>query len=159
MEELSFLKDARRIVFKRRSVSVSPELRYFKKLSTLILTLKLVSIKNQATILKIQFFNWALASNENKSEALELLKKEKDLFSGIIYLDPAINRMIDYAISEKYVIVDKKGRIKLAPKGEIFCEFLLDDRELLSEEKKYLYHLGKKMVTDDKVKSIIEGTK
>src|SRR5699024_5351777 len=100
IEELLPLKNIQKVTLEKSDISLPSSLRYFKKLGFIILVLKRCSYRNKASILKLQFFNWGFSSKENLAQFNKIVKNDLVITEDSVRLDPAINRTVEFAISE-----------------------------------------------------------
>ena len=143
--------------FVRQPISVPPDLRSFRKITQLLLVLKLCSYGGRASSLKLQLFNWALGSADSMSRLRDFVEtSQREIRMDILHLDPAVNRAIEYAVAAGYMDVENNGKVKIASKGKALIDRVLADDTLLSQERSYLTEVGRR-VTEQKLKQTIEG--
>lgn len=157
IEELLPIAEITNFKFGRKPISIPPDLRPLWKISQIVLVLKLCSREEKASIIKLQFFNWVLASDE----AMEQIKQSVLLNDninevGIIHLDPSVNRAVEFAIGERLFDLNEKGSIYLTNKGEKLAQYLIEDKELFVKEKSSLSLIGKS-ISETKVKKLLKN--
>jgi len=142
--------------FQKRPKLISPDLRYFRRLSLIILILMYTARNHQMSLLKIQFFNWAMASSRNMKLSRAYLNDPMTIKSNIISFDPSLNRAIDMAIGDDFIEF-KTGVFRLTAKGEQFFHYLVNDNNLLTSEKEYLQAVCSRSISEKQIESIIKG--
>jgi len=147
----------KRFSFKREPVSLPAELRPMYKIALILLFLRLNCSASTSTILKIQFLNWVLKTEELKEKFIQQTTgKETKYLLKVVHLDPAVNRAVQYAFAEKLISYEKTGKIKLTDLGiKIVDEIILND-DLFVNEKHYLKKLGK-TISEVQIKNTLLG--
>ena len=143
--------------FKKEPVSLPAELRPIHKIGLILLFLKLNSSASTSSILKIQFLNWVLKSEEMKPKLInETNGNESTYLLKVVHLDPAVNRAVQYAIAENLISLEKTGKLKLTDLGIKIADEIVMDDDLLITEKVFLRELGKK-ISDVQIKNVLFG--
>ncbi|MEL7833553.1 hypothetical protein [Fodinibius sp. Rm-B-1B1-1] len=143
------------IKLNRSNISIPSSLRYFKKLGFILLVLKKCSYAKKASVLKLQFFNWAFASTENLAKFHKIVSSSTVVSEDSIHLDPAINRTIEFAISEKFLSIDNNGKIELTENGIELADKIIDSENILNTELERLENIGRR-VSEKQLKVIFE---
>lgn len=132
-----------KVKFKQRAAPVPVDYMIYNKIALIVIALKISSIGNKASILKIQFFIWIL-KDKNRWILAENLVNSK--FSESIEfwgLELACNRAVSYCVSEN--IISQEGKLyKLESKGMEFYKFL-NNEKIFTEEINFLHVIGKKI--------------
>lgn len=155
INDLIPLKEIQKIELNKSEISIPSSLRYFKKLGFIILILKKCSYAKKASILKLQFFNWGFSSDENLAQFHKIINQDLFLPEDTIHLDPAINRTIEYAVSEKFLDIDNNGKIVITGKGEKLHKTILENENILNKEIEILDQIGRK-VSEKQLKKIFD---
>ena len=108
-------------------------------------------------MLKLQFFNWAMASARNMKLSLEYINEPRTIKSDIISYDPSLQRAIEFALGDEFIGFIKTGTFKLSAKGEQFLQYLINDETVLVPEKEYLKIVSTKSISETQVESIVKG--
>ncbi len=157
MEQLLPFSEIANFKFHKRPFSVPADLRYYRKLSQIVLILDLCSIGKKCSIFKLQLFNWSFSASENMQKFLNFIKFDSPSLDLWIRLDPSLNRSIDFGVADGYIEVTNNGHLKLTNKGKVFSTSIFEDKKLLEKEKEFLKNIGK--VPESKIKKIISGIK
>lgn len=143
--------------FKREPTPLPAELRPLHKIGLILLFLKLNCRASTSSILKIQFLNWVLKTENMKIWLINETKGRKSTyFLKVVHLDPAVNRAVHFALADNLISLEKSGKIKLADLGIKIVNEILGNIELFSDEKEYLEQLGK-AVPEMQVENILFG--
>ena len=138
-------------------IPIPPDLRPLWKIAQLLLVLKLCSRSDKATVLKLQLFNWALASPKSTEQFKKyILLNDQESKPTTIHLDPSVNRAVEFAIGEGFIDLDKQGKVTLTSKGDLFAQRILSDESLFEKTKRELATLGG-AVTEAKVADILRA--
>ncbi|PFN68720.1 MULTISPECIES: hypothetical protein [Bacillus cereus group] len=147
------LDEIKHINFSRKKIPISPELRPMFKISQIVLILYISSTKQTASLLKLQLFNWALKKTARYERLLKL--KETKHFP-IIRFDPFLNRALNYGIAmDLFSFNENTGKFTLSAKGEGFALAIINQEDLLEEEKVFLHSI-KKSLSDSFLLSIFK---
>lgn len=138
-----------KIRFTKRSVPIPVDYRPLYKIAQILLVIVLCGRGGKISLLKLQFFLWALKSLENRRSFLNLINREHN--SSIWSLDPTVIRAINFGIGES-LCERKDGNIIISATGQAFVIRLRADR-LLSHQTSFLEDVGKQ-VTEERVKQI-----
>ena len=156
IDDLIPLENVKKLSLEKSNISLPSGLRYFKKLGLIILILQLCSYRNKASIFKLQFFNWGFSSTENLAKFHKIIENDLVIPEDSIRLDPAINRTVEFALSENFLGIDNNGKILLTSKGENLYETIKEEGDILVKEHQILNEIGK-YVSEKKLKSIFEN--
>lgn len=131
--------------FSKRPISISAEYRPLFKVAQIVLVLKHASIKEQASILKLHLFSWAMRSQRSMRRLTLFIESDREQTKPKVWtLAPSVNRAVDFALSEQ--LVEKHhGLIRLTEKGRAFGRAIEADETLLEEERAFLADIGKKV--------------
>lgn len=157
MVELIPFNDLTKVTFTDRPKIAPIDLRYFRKVAIIVLVLKLASRGEKSSVLRVHFFNWALASEINRELSLKYIADMRIIRSNIIPFDPVIQRAIEYAIADGFIRLSSNAKLCLGLKGENLVNRILADGEIFNIEKDYLYSIGKVKAPEAKIESIIQG--
>lgn len=138
------------IQFVRRDVSISPDLRPLQRIAEILLILRLNCIKQSATVLKLQLFDWGLKSPEGIRSLLNFSEMEDNYKFPIIRFDPFLNRAIGYGLGEDMLCIEENtGKIKASTFGMLFLNKIMESDEILTHETQTLREIG--VISETKV--------
>ncbi|MFP3393355.1 hypothetical protein [Brevibacillus sp. SIMBA_040] len=144
---------AKKITFTRRKVSVAAGYRPITKIAQIILILYLSSRNNSANLFKLQLLNWAFKSKDRDQVILLLIQ---DPLSNIpfVSMDPTVNRALQFAIADKFISFNPNtGKFSLLEKGIDFAKSIIENKDILLEERELLGKIGTKLT--DKIISVV----
>jgi hypothetical protein len=141
------------IYFTKRPIPVSPDYRPMYKIALIVIILKLCCRGNNANLLKLHLFAWALKNDRNMQKLKDYINSNFQIDFAVWTIEPVLNRALQFAVGEnicEYI----KGRYYLKEKGELFFVKIDQDTELLEKEKAFLAFVGKNKITDSRIESI-----
>ena len=127
--------------FERRPAPVLPEHRPLYKIAQVVLVLHLSSRAGKSSLTKLHLFNWALKSAERR-QRLSQAARTKSLNVTAWGFDPALAIALRYACAEEMIAAISSG-YELTGRGQTFANSIMDDPDLLIEEKTLLKDVGK----------------
>lgn len=139
--------------FTKRPISVPADYRPSYKIAQICLILKYACIGSKSGLLKLHLFSWAFKRTENCNELLEYVESNFQSDFSVWSIEPTLNRALHIATAEKYCSYSK-GTYKLDEKGLLFCDKIEADEEILFEEISLLKKIGKKKITDTRLKEL-----
>ncbi len=137
------------IKYTKRSVPIPVDYRPLYKIAQILLIIVLCGRGGKISLLKLQFFIWALKSPDNRISFNSLVSVEKK--TSIWSLDPTVIRAINFGIGEK-LCERKDGNIIVTAAGQAFV-IRLRAAQVLFLQTLFLEGVGKK-VTEQKIKEI-----
>ncbi|MCU6711480.1 hypothetical protein M6D81_22545 [Paenibacillus sp. J5C_2022] len=144
---------AKKIIFTRRKIPVSPEYRPVTKVAQIVLILFMASRGKSANLLKFQLLNWAFKLSERGEILLELIQ-DPLITPPFISMDPSVNRALQFAVADKLITFSHTtGKFTLSSKGEEFAKAIMKEADVLTSEKKLLKKV--RLNITDKVISIL----
>ena len=72
-----------------------------------------------------------------------------------IHFDPAVNRIIKYAIADEMIKQLAQGNFKLLEKGKKFVQNINKDKSILKNEKSFLGKIGTNL-TEEKIAALMD---
>ncbi len=134
------------ITFKAKPIPVSAEYRPMYRIGQILLVLGRSSTKNEASLLKLHYFSWAMRSPDNMQQAISLAKnKYNDYSFAVVWnVEPSLNRALAYATSERLVEFDN-GRYQLTARGKTLLHVIDGDETTYVQEKEFLATVKKKI--------------
>ena len=141
--------------FIKRPISVPSNYRFFYQISILLLIIEINCAKNTgASILKFQLLAWTLRDDYGYHSLIKVAKSKNNKSSFNFWaLDPALNRAIEFALADGFLILQNEKFIS-ASKGDDLLKYILE-ADIFSNEKKILKEFGK-LVTESFVTSILK---
>lgn len=140
------------IIFDSKPDAVPYNYRISYKMAQICLIIaKTCSGRAGCSLVKLHIISNALNTKECM-QALEEYVNEKMSFM-LVRFDPAVNRAIKYAITDKLVSQLKNGTFKLTDTGKELVK-KIDKEDILQEEKIFLKELGLKL-TNDKIEQLM----
>ena len=141
------------IIFNAKPIAVPYNYRISYKISQLMLILSLCCSKGGCSLIKLHMISTALNSDDSMYQ-LEEWTGGRLSEAPVISFDPAVNRALLYAISEKLILQQKDGKLKLDQLGKKYVGMIMDDPSLMIREKNYLSKISTK-VTEVLIKEIM----
>lgn len=122
----------------------------------MLLVLRLCCVKNVgASTLKLQLLAWTLRDDVGLQSLLKATKvKGRKYDFNFWALDPALNRAIEFALADGFLIL-KNERFIQSPKGEVLLSYVLE-QDVFIYEKEILRQFGKS-VTESFVKTVLKN--
>ncbi len=124
------------IVFDERPDSIPYNYRISYRIAVICLIIRICSPSKGCPLVKLHILSAALDDDKlvlNIKRDLKLNNNEL-----VIRFDPAINRAIEYAVSEKIIIQQGNKTYKLSRDGRDFADEIIKDHNILVNEKKSL---------------------
>lgn len=135
-----------------RKVSISPDYRPLYKITQILILLN-YSNRRSSSLLRIQLFNYALKKIGVGDFLGEINSNQR---ISIVRFDPAVNRALIFAKGNGLLDVSENGKFKLTERGAEFIEWIVNEGDLLLEEKHLIQKYGRK-ITDSLVDRIFKG--
>lgn len=146
--------DFRELKFVERPKAIPYNYRISYRVAQIVLIIGKTVTRGGCSFLKIQIISQALKSNENFKELLKFTK-EQSLFNNIIKLDPAINKAIEYALTDNILEKQKDGKFRLTTLGKQIFKEIDEDNTLMCIEKKNIEEIADK-INENKIKEILD---
>lgn len=154
MNDISYLLSDT-IIFDSKPIAVPYNYRVSYKISQLMLILSMCCARGGCSLIKLHMISMALSTEETMHQLEDFINNR---LSGIpvIRFDPAVNRALLFAISERLVIQQKDGKLKLSPHGKEYTTAIICDPNLMTREKNFLSRISTK-ITEGLIKDIISN--
>jgi len=151
MEEL-FIK---RLSFSKRPIPIPADYRPMYKIALVVLILRICCRSNKASLLKLHLFSWALTSKRHSQLLTDFVNSNFRNDFSVWGIEPALNRALQLATAEKICELSDGKSYKLTDdRGIKFYDMLMDDKDLLVDEKSFLSSMGKNTITDTRIDSM-----
>lgn len=141
------------IVFDAKPMAVPYNYRISYKISQLLLIISMCCSKGGCSLVKLNMISMAMCNKKEKQPLMDFAKG-KIVEIPIVRFDPAVNRATLYAISDKLIIQQKNGKFKLDIKGKTFVSKIMQDENLMVNEKTFLSQLSTSL-TEEIIENII----
>lgn len=141
------------IVFDAKPDAVPFNYRISYKMGQLCLILGMCSRKG-SSFMKIQMIANAMNDEDEKKKLLKFVDSESYEMKTIRF-DPAVNRVLRYAVADEMVEQLPSGSFILTEKGKLFVSKILEEKNLMSSEIEFLNRVSKKL-TEKKISKLIE---
>jgi hypothetical protein len=145
---------AAKLRFRRRPSPVLPEHRPLYKVGQILLILHLASHGSKSKLPRLHLLNWALKLEERQLLLIEAAKK-KTLNVEAWGFDPALAIALRFALAEKLLDETSTG-YKISESGLDMAKQLMQDAEVLAQEKRFLSTIGKG-ITETMVEAVSSG--
>jgi hypothetical protein len=145
---------AAKLRFRRRPSPVLPDHRPLYKVGQILLILHLASHGGKSKLPRLHLLNWSLKLEERQAQLIEATKK-KVLKVEAWGFDPALAIALRFGLAEK-LLEDTSTGYKISESGLDMAKQLMQETEVLSQEKKFLCAIGKG-ITEAMVEAISNG--
>jgi len=89
--------------------------------------------------------NWAIRTAKGRDAFVELIRDKDRPDRAMVRYEPALSRVVDFAIGDGLVASESGGAILLTPKGIALADKIIAMDDCLVEEKRFLLQLGGKV--------------
>ena len=141
------------IVFDERPDSIPYNYRISYRIAVICLIIRICSQKKGCQLLKLHIVSAALDDDKLVFKLKRSLKLNNNEL--VIRFDPALNRAIEYAVSEKIIIQQVNKTYKLSKDGRNFADELIKDHTILVNEKQRLERI-KQELDETTIHNILE---
>ncbi len=124
------------IIFNKRPDSIPYKYRISYRVAVIVLIIKICSSRKGCPLVKLHIINDALEKQELISDIKRCLKHNSNELA--IRFDSSLNRALEYAIADGLIIQQGNKTYKLSETGRDFAKSLINDAELLRNEKEQL---------------------
>jgi len=132
--------------FSKQRAPLSASNRPLYRIALLLLILYLDCSRETASLLKLQFFNWALKNPRLQASLESRIQSRSALVLDVVHFDPAVNLALRYALAEGLVVVTGNGKYRLTPAGRNMARLVKGDSSpLLTDEIAFLEGVGKRI--------------
>ena len=143
------------ITFSSKPEPIPGDMRPLWRINVILLALNLASRGNKSSFHRLALFDWALRSEENQNNFLNLIESNQTPDEIAIRNDPTFQKAIDFAIGEK-LIINKSGRITLTLQGINVVTRIIEMDSIFLDEISYLRKIGKSLLTESLVNSLYQ---
>lgn len=142
------------VVFDAKPDAVPYRYRISYKIGQICLILNICG-GSSCSFLKIQMISNALNDKKSERELLEFCDDSNLLFISAIRFDPAVNRVLGYALADDLIKQLVKGTYKLTEKGKKFVKKIKSDKELMANEIAFLEKMGNRL-SEEKISELMD---
>ena len=146
------LANKKTATFNKRATPIFPSYRPMLRIGQVLLTLRINSVGNKASLLKLHLFSWAFKTQENLNRIRAYVNsgfQDEIQFFGI---EPSLNRALNYAVAEKLIGYDG-DKYYLKDKGIKIADKIIIDYELFINERAILISIGK-AISESRIKQL-----
>ena len=145
------------IVFDAKPDAVPYNYRISYKVSIICLLLHKCCGRRGCSLIKMHIIASALTDSQFYEKLMRFLNA--NLRSELIVrFDPALNRALEYALSDELIVQQRNGTYKLTGKGKELAKNINDDKEVLKNEKTILEDISLNL-SEEIIKEISERWK
>ena len=142
------------VIFDAKPDAVPYKYRISYKMGQLCMILSICGSPS-CSFLKIQMIANALNDRTNEKDLLDFCQQKNLLFISAIRFDPAVNRVLGYALADGLIKQLVKGTYKLTDKGKEFVKKIKADKELMQNEKSFLEKIGNRL-SEEKISELTD---
>ncbi|MBB6671260.1 hypothetical protein [Cohnella nanjingensis] len=139
------------VIIDARPTAVPYNYRISYKLAQLCLIIELCC-RGGCSILKLHMISVGLSTIDDMKRLKEFVFNNSSNYT-VVRFDPAVNHGVKYAIAEGLMFQQQNGLFRLTKKGKAYVRGIMKDKDILIDEKRYLFDLGEKL-TDEKIKAL-----
>ena len=154
-KKTDLIKDG--IIFDAKPDAIPFNYRISYKISILCMIIKICCGRRGCSLMKMHIISTAIADKVYRHNLERFLRDYID--SGfIVRFEPAVNRAIEYALSDEFLVQQKNGTYKLTQKGRLLATKIEEDKTIFQYEKLVLEKVGLNL-TEEKIRAISERWK
>lgn len=151
-KKIDLTKDG--IVFDAKPDAIPFNYRISYKISLLCMIIKLCCGRRGCSLIKLHIIATAISDLEYKQKLEKYLKThiEKEF---VVRFEPALNRALEYALADNFIVQQANGTYKLTDKGKELTSKIIDDKTIFTHEKIILEEISSDL-TEEKIRAISE---
>lgn len=153
MEENYLIAD--QIVFDAKPDAVPFNYRISYKMGQICLIIEMCGGRKSLSLMQIQMIASAMNSERNKKSFLDFCLSNKNIIFTTVHFDPAVNRILKYAVVDGMIKQLVQGTFRLTDKGKKFVKEIKKDSALMKDEIAFLNQIGSKL-TQEKISALIQ---
>lgn len=132
------------IIFNSKPDPVPYHYRLSYKIALTCLIFGLTCGRSGCSLSKLHLVTLSMYSEKEKSNILKYVNGQNDHYL-VLRFDPTINKTLDFMLAEKIVFQQDNGLFRLTNSGKNFLAEIVNDNELLINEKTFLNKLSSKL--------------
>jgi hypothetical protein len=144
--------------FRRRPVSLPPDLRPEWRVGIVLLTLRICCREYRASFARLHVLNWAVRTVPNQLAIAAVIAKESSPDALIVRIEPSLNRAVDLANGYRLIVRVAGDRIQLTNNGVNLADELQRQDNLYVPEREFFSQVGRK-VTEKLVANLFAAYK
>ena len=145
------------IIFDAKPDAVPYNYRISYKVSVICLLIHKCCGRRGCSLIKMHIIASALSDSRFYNKLMKLLNSHL-YYEFIVRFDPALNRALEYALSDELIVQQGNGAYKLSAKGRELAKMIDDDKEILKNEKIILDDISLNL-SEERIKEISERWK
>jgi hypothetical protein len=145
LKSLGFPELNTEILFSRRPVDISGDLRPTWRVGLLVLLMKLCCRQGKVRFRQLHVLNWGIRSRENRETLEGAIQGQVALDSLLVRIEPSLNRAVDLAIGEGLIKRNSGDQLQLTDKGLVLADAIEQDDNVLHPEKEFMARIRKKV--------------
>ncbi|MCM1038409.1 MAG: hypothetical protein NC434_03730 [Ruminococcus sp.] len=145
------------IIFDAKPDAVPYNYRISYKVSIICLLIYKCCGRRGCSLIKMHIIAAALADSRFYNKLMKFLNFHL-YYEFIVRFDPALNRALEYALSDELIVQQGNGTYKLSVKGKELTKIISGDEEVLRNEKNILDEISLKL-SEERIKEISERWK
>ena len=154
-KKTDLIKDG--IIFDAKPDAIPFNYRISYKISILCMIIKICCGRRGCSLMKMHIISTAIADQVYRHNLERFLRDHIDR-GLIVRFEPAVNRAIEYALSDEFIVQQKNGTYKLTQKGRLLATKIEEDKTIFQYEKLVLEKVGLNL-TEEKIRTISERWK
>lgn len=143
------------IIFDSKPEAVPFNYRISYKMGQVCLLLDKCGGRKSLSIVQIQMIATSMNNEEEKKNLLAFCSSNNRMLVTTVRFDPAINRILKYAVADGMVRQLVQGTFRLTDKGKKFVKIIMNDDCLMKDEKDFLNKLSDGL-TQEKIADLIQ---
>lgn len=151
-KKIDLTKDG--IVFDAKPDAIPFNYRISYKISLLCMIIKLCCGRRGCSLIKLHIIATAISDLEYKQKLEKYLKThiEKEF---VVRFEPALNRALEYALTDSFIVQQANGTYKLTDKGKELTSKIINDKTIFIHEKIILKEISSDL-TEEIIRAISE---
>lgn len=142
------------VIFDAKPDAVPYKYRISYKLGQICLIIDICG-GSSCSFLKLQMIANALNDAKSEKELLEFCNMDSMLFISAVRFDPAVNRVLGYALADGLIKQLVKGTYKLTDKGKKFVKKIKANKDLMMNEIVFLEKIRNRL-SEDKISELTD---
>ena len=151
-KKMALTKDG--IVFDAKPDAIPFNYRISYKITLLCMIIKLCCGRRGCSLIKLHIIATAISDLEYKKK-LEKYFETHIQNEFVVRFEPALNRALEFALADGFIVQQANGTYKLTNKGREFATKIISDNTIFLYEKSVLEGIGDDL-TEEKIRAISE---
>lgn len=142
------------IVFDAKPDAIPFNYRISYKISLLCMIIKICCGRRGCSLIKMHIIANAVSDLEHRKKLKKYLKSNIEN-EFVVRFEPAVNRALEYALADDFIVQQANGTYKLAEKGKELSSKILEDKAIFLCEKLILEEIHNDF-SEEKIRAISE---